>query len=114
MGDVVDFLVGLVLDAISTYGQKILADIPIIILSLFGALVRALNSKKRMRVAQYLVKMVTGVFVGYLIFFLMADSKISDELKLAVIMLSGYCAGDILEIIVSKFIERLEKYSAKQ
>lgn len=97
-------------DIIAEYIQRTLEFMPAFILSLFGALVRSLKVGKRLKITQYVARLLTGVFVGCLAYLFLTKSDMSNEWKLAIILLSGYCADDLLSVLVKKFIEKIDKY----
>jgi small basic protein len=86
---------------------------PVILLGIFGGLVRQIN-EKQISTKMFVCGMITSVFVALLIFFAIIDTGIPLNLKIIIIGISGYSAVQILGIINNAVLKWLQKYAENQ
>lgn len=86
---------------------------PVILLGIFGGLVRQINQKD-ITTWMFVCGMITSIFVALLVFFLIADSGIPINLKIVIIGIAGYSAIQVLEIINKAILKRIEKLAESE
>ncbi len=78
--------------------------ITVIIAVLTGGFLKVLREKEeKITIRKISIGLITSAFVGYIIYFLLEEYHISDNLKPPILAISGYISHNILDLI--------EKYS---
>jgi small basic protein len=84
--------------------------IPVILLGIFGGLVRQIN-EKHTETRIFISCIVTSAFVALLVSWSLDDLQISANLKAVIIGISGYSAVQVLAIINRAVLDRMQKIS---
>lgn len=85
--------------------------IPIVILSLFGGLVRLLNSKDHISLRMFIAGIFTSIFAGFIIYAILIEFGIPDGYIVAAVSLSGYTSRDIIHLLSEKFLKKINDTS---
>lgn len=76
--------------------------------SLFGGVVRLINSKNgKHSIAFYLGSIITSVFVGFVVYYFMADIDISMNIKIAIVSVSSCNSQMLLDVLQKKVKEKV-------
>ena len=85
--------------------------IMICVLSLFGAHARYVFDHGKLDLRPLLSEYVVGLFTGICVFFLVYETTvIGKELKFFCVIMSGFCARDIIQIISYAFIDKFRNF----
>lgn len=85
--------------------------IVILALALFGSHARYVFDHGKLEWRSLLAEYVVGLFTGLCVFYLVSSTdKIGKELKYFCVVMSGFCARDIVKFISYAFIERFKKF----
>ena len=80
-------------------------------LSLFGAHARYVFDHGKLDLRPLLSEYVVGLFTGLCVFYLVSETdKIGKELKYFCVIMSGFCARDIVQFISFSFVERFRRF----
>lgn len=81
------------------------------VLSLFGAHARYVFDHGKLDWRPLLGEYVVGLFTGLCVFYLVSETdKIGKELKYFCVIMSGFCARDIVKFISYSFVERFRRF----
>ena len=81
------------------------------VLALFGSHARYVFDHGKLDLRPLLGEYVVGLFTGLCVFYLVAETdKIGKELKYFCVIMSGFCARDIVKFISYAFIERFKGF----
>lgn len=80
-----------------------------VLLAMFGAHVRVLlacgTTRTRYMITEYIISAFAGLITMYIVH---STDKVTGELELAFIAMSGFCARDILSFFSSCFIGKIK------
>ena len=80
------------------------------ILSLFGAHARYVFDHGRLDFRPLLGEYVVGLLTGICVYFLIADaSAFGKEFKYFCVVMSGFCARDLIEFMSYTFVEKFKR-----
>lgn len=84
----------------------------VFIFSLFGGIVRLINSKERKRsFAFWIGSVITSVFVGFVVYNFIAEMAFSINYKIAIVSVASCNSSMLLEILQKRVTKCAEKIS---
>ncbi len=90
--------------------ESLIALIPVIFLAAVGGAVSSLNRPKdEFSWWFFLIGIVTAVFVGLVIHFLLQTTDLQDGIQSAAIAISGYASRDVLYLLKKYFLNKAKK-----
>ena len=92
--------------------EKMANITPVVSLAMFGGLVKLLSTRdKAPSFFIFFVEIAIASFAGVVVHFILSDFEISDNLKSAMIAISGYTARDFLVLVSSFFLKKVNDKS---
>ena len=92
----------------STLLQILVESMPVAALSLFGGLVSLFNRKGSIPWKAYVGGLLAALFVGFIFNLALLEYGFTERTRIIVVMVSSYCARDVLDIIRDKFISKIK------
>ncbi|MCP3943229.1 MAG: hypothetical protein GY710_17320 [Desulfobacteraceae bacterium] len=84
--------------------------IPVALLSILGGVVNYINKpKEQFSLWIMLAELITALFVGLVVHFLLQSTSLPPGIKSAVIALSGYVSRDVLFLLKRFFLSKIKK-----
>lgn len=76
--------------------------LPLLGVALLGGMVRMLQAKESFNFYRMIAGLITSGFTGAIVYFLISDLNISENVKAACIGIAGYSGGDLLPWLVHR------------